>query len=103
MNRETRRRLKLSKEEGKVFDLLSRWENSPINISAGDKVKINYEQISQRPDYPKLSSNYREFIESNKDKTFTAGAGINQGKARNLLSFVEDDTWLFWTGDLIKV
>lgn len=103
MNRETRRRLKLTKEEASVYDILSRWEKSPINISSGDKVKINFEQISKRPDYPKMSANYREFIETNKDKVFTAGTGLSQGKARNLLSFVEDDTWLFWTGDLIKI
>lgn len=103
MNREARRRLKLTKEERNLLDILSRWEKSPINISYGDRVKINFEQISGRPDYQKLTSNYREFVEKNKDTVFTAGNGLNQGKARNLMSFVEDDTWLFWTGDLIKI
>lgn len=103
MNRETRRKLKLTKEEGSLTELLSRWNNCSMIVSAGDKVKINFDQISGRIDYLKLNENYRKFVEENKNTVFTAGNSLNAGTARNLVSFVEDDTWLFWCGDLLKV
>ena len=103
MNRETRRKLKLSKDEGNLADLLSRWNNCKNDISAGDKVKINFEQISKRPDYPKMNEKYRMFVEGNKDTLFTAGVGLNEGTARNLIPLQEDGTWLFWCGDLVKI
>ena len=103
MNREIRRKLKLSKDEGNLVDLLSRWNNTKNDIVAGDKVKINFEQISKRPDYHKMNESYRMFVEDNKNKLFTAGEGLNEGTARNLIPLQEDSTWLFWCGDLVKV
>lgn len=103
MNRETRRKLKLSKEEATLADLLSRWNGNENDIVPGDKVKINFEQISKRPDYPKMNEKYRMFVEGNKNTVFTAGDGLNQGTARNLIPLQEDGTWLFWCGDLVKI
>ena len=40
-------------------------------LSEGDKVKIDYTVIVSQPDYNKRRTEYKKFIEENKDKIFT--------------------------------
>ena len=67
-------------------------------IAEGEKVMLNVEAIKARKFYPKMTENYKRFIEENKDTIFTAHT--EQGR---LISFDESPQWLFWSGDLVKV
>lgn len=70
----------------------------PQHIVEGDKVRIDLEKVKARKNHDKMSANYKEFVENNADKVFTAHV-----ERPNLISFVEAPAWLFWSGDLIKV
>ena len=102
MNRATRRKLKVTKEQGDIFDRLASGEL----ISAGSKVKLKYEQITTRKDYESLAQKYKDFIESRKDDIFTV---VIDEKIHNMFKLVslEEDTmepkFLFWVGDLEMV
>lgn len=104
MNRETRRKMKISKEQGDFLDRI--YLDIQSEIHEGDKVKLRYEQITLRKDYPGLSKKYREFVESNKDTVFTAKIDEKIHGKYPLMELEEDETqpkFLFWTGDLEKI
>ena len=68
----------------------------------GDKVKINYQQITGRKDWKRKLSNYKQFVKDNKDKIFTI---VKDSKYNAFVTLQEDTTdpkWMFWVGDLIK-
>lgn len=65
-------------------------------IKYGDKVRLDVERIRSRDDYQQMIAEYKSFVESNADKVFTA-----KPEGNTMTSFEEDDTWLFWNGDLI--
>ena len=69
-------------------------------IKEYDKVRLNVEKIKSRKDYPRMQKEYQKFIDENKDTVFT----VHYEKEKsNCVTFVEDNTWLFWIGDLRKV
>lgn len=76
--------------DGKVIE--------PQDIQEGEKVKLNSEIIKARRNYENMSDKYKSFIEANADKVFTAHL-----ERPTLISFVEEPSWLFYSGDLIKV
>ena len=67
-------------------------------LSEGDKVKLDISAITARKNYKHMSDMYKEFVESNQDKEFTAHI-----ENKNLISFLEEPRWLFWSGDLILI
>ena len=85
----------------RIAEMKALQDVKPI-ISAGDKVRLKYDAITQSPDYDKRVENYKKFIEDNKDKVFTTESynGYDQ-----LFCFVEDETevnWVFHEYDLEK-
>ena len=86
----------------KLAEMKALQDVKPI-ISAGDKVRLKYDAITQSPDYDKRVENYKKFIEDNKDKVFTTESYNGYDK---LFCFVEDETevkWVFHEYDLEKV
>lgn len=70
----------------------------PQDFSEGENVKLNLENIKSRKNYERMTDNYKAFVEANEDTVFTAHV-----ERPNLISFVEEPKWLFWSGDLVKV
>lgn len=74
-----------------------------VCLKDGDKVTLNYNQITSRKDWKRKLSNYKSFVNENKNKIFTLQM-INEYK--NIVELKEDISkprWRFWIGDLIKV
>jgi len=67
-------------------------------IESGDKVRINIQAFDWQKDT--LTPKFIEFINRNADTIFTVK---KYGKDGSLWTFVENDTWLFWVGNLIKL
>ena len=70
----------------------------PQELDEGEPVMLNVEAIKARDNYVNMSASYQKFVEENGDKVFTAHIDDD-----GIVTFVEDSTWLFWSGDLIKV
>ena len=69
----------------------------------GDKVILNYKQITSRKDWKRKLPNYKNWVEENKDKIFTIQ---NTKKYTEFVTLKEDtseEKWMFWVGDLVKV
>lgn len=74
-------------------------DNTPSQeILDGEKVTINTEAVRARKNYEQMNPKYKEFVESSNGREFTARV-----KHGNMIELVEEDKWLFWSGDLIKV
>lgn len=113
MNREERRSEKFRKHKPDPHDpkrVLSQLKlqaaakkvlkehSDPQEIYDGDKVKMNIELVKGRRSYPEMNEKYKEFVDNNGEKVFTARV-----EGKNMVSFVEEPRWLFWSGDLIKI
>lgn len=64
-------------------------------ISNGDKVKLNIDRIKARKNYSRMLDGYKQFVEENADRVFTANV-----ESKNIITMLEDRRWLFWSGDL---
>lgn len=108
INREQRRKMKWTKEQADAYEYYKMLENTPdeMLIDAGSKVKLKYEQIVGRKDYSKMRSDYKEFVEENKEKEFTILISDDKIHNKYKLVSLEEDTkdpkWLFWVGDLVR-
>lgn len=70
----------------------------------GDRVKINVDQITVRPEWSGLNQAYCEFVLSNRDTVFTAKIrSATTGGYPVIVDLEEDRTWSFWSGDLIRL
>lgn len=72
----------------------------------GDKVKLDYVKIISNPDYPRLVSKYKKFVEDHKDKVFTVEYDPRHTIRPSIVCLAEDPTdpkWLWYTGYLQKV
>lgn len=111
MNRKTRRAFYkkvrnkgISKEaayaylEMKEAGLDELFTTPPHTFNSGDKVRIDTEKIKSRKAYERMSDGYKEFIENGGGVVYTA-----KPEKGNFITFEEDQTWHFWSGDLIKV
>ena len=67
-------------------------------IKEGDKVRLNVNKIKASPDYQIMRPDYKEFVEKNANKIFTA-----HYEKEMLVSLVEEPKWLFWRGNLTKI
>lgn len=110
MNRKTRRdfykkvRNKgISKEaayaylEMKEAGLDELFTSPPPVFADGDKVRIDVEKIKSRKAYERMNEEYKKFIEDSAGVVYTA-----KPEKGNFITFEEDQTWHFWSGDLIK-
>lgn len=69
----------------------------PSTFNSGDKVCIDIEKIKSRKAYERMSDGYKKFIEDSAGVVYTA-----EPEKGNFITFEEDQTWHFWSGDLIK-
>lgn len=76
--------------DGKVIE--------PQDIQEGERVKVNLEIIKARKNFENMNDKYKSFVETNSDKVYTAHL-----ERPTLISFVEEPSWLFYSGDLIRV
>lgn len=125
MNREDRRKL-TKKLKGKgvseksiaqYIELQKLKDNQLSNeeFLEGQKVVLNYEQITGHKDYIKNKNSteshvirYHEFVESHKDQVMTVSYDKDHERHKYLVTLVEDESediykFLWWTGDLIKI
>ena len=109
MNREQKRNfVKKAKKRGVNADeakayaeIISGGAGTPTpsqDITEGEKVRLNLENIKARKNYKIMSEKYKEFVETNAETVFTAHV-----ERPTLISLSEEPRWLFWCGDLIKV
>lgn len=72
-------------------------------LPEGINVKLDIDNIKSHPDYEKLTEKYRNWVEENKDKTFTVEYDYNKKSNPITVCLKEDESdpkWLFWVGDL---
>ena len=87
-----------------IYKALIESKKSDVVICDGDQVKLNVKKIQKHPDYKRLNPRYKQFVEENADKIFTASVGDENGSIPNTVGLKEsEDTWLCWVGDIIKV
>mgnify|MGYP001521349214 CR=1 FL=1 len=109
LNRENRRALKKKlRDKGSrtlAADVLESLGNEiDKKIRDGDLVTLNVDQIIARKDYPRMQGEYRQFVESSRDKVFVAHPHRERPDGFSALIELEGvETWLFWYGDLIQV
>ena len=76
-------------------------------LKEGDKVKINISRIRKNKDYKKFSNKYINFLNENKDKTFTIERPTGRLNSwKNIWSLTEDMSdpkWCFYESDLVRV
>jgi hypothetical protein len=106
MNREQKRKLIKNKKELTAFVKSFEGVKDQNLIPEGTKVKLNYKQISSRPDYSTNLSRWHDFVELHKDDVFTVEYDSKRKKDPYLVCFKEDDSpikWLWLVTDLIRV
>lgn len=109
LNRENRRALKKKlRDKGSrtlAADVLESLGNEiDKKIRDGDLVILNVDQIIARKDYPRMQGEYRQFVESSRNKVFVAHPHRERPDGFSALIELEGvETWLFWYGDLIQV
>lgn len=75
------------------------------DLRDGDKVRIDIERIQAHPDYDKMNSNYKQFLEDHKEAVFTISS-VKKGFGKCFIELEEDATdpkWLWCSDDLILV
>lgn len=106
MNRSQRRDyIKKLKKKGysdeeikKYLILLEAKARVSNDIVDGAKVKLDVDFVKTRKDYQNLVPEYREFVESARDKVFIA-----HHESGDLFSLEGNNKWLFWSGELRNV
>lgn len=65
-------------------------------IPEGTKVMLNYDSITNEPDYKAKVEGYRDFVENNKDKIFTVQYDEKYRNKPVLVSLAEDTNEIKW-------
>lgn len=89
---------KTAEAYAEIMDMGDRKIIEPQDIQEGEKVRLNLENIKTRQNYGHMTDKYKAFVETNIDTVFTAHI-----ERPTLISFVEEPSWLFYSGDLIKI
>ena len=79
-----------------IKDVVNGKLDDAYTIPEGTKVKLNYENITNEPDYTKKVKAYREFVENNKNKIFTVQYDEKYKNKPILVSFKEDTNDIKW-------
>ena len=114
MNREQKRNLKRAIKRGKInidktqkaFSDILQEKASAFGINKGDKVKLDYEKLTNDPNFPRMNEEWKRWIEDHKNTELTVDFDENHTKNKLFCVFVEDESdikWLFYVGDLIKL
>lgn len=108
MNREGRRALNKKLQNKKahiravnIFKNLS--DKSGDKIYDGDLVTLNVEQIMSRKEYDWMQMEYKQFVESNRNKVFVAHPHHARYDGFSAIIELDGVDWTFWYGDLIRV
>lgn len=107
MNREQRRQQR-GKLKKALNELAGRIDEVTDGMTGyfkdGDRVRLDVDRIVKRGDYVKTQPEYQNFVESNRDTVFTVRLYRKREDGFSaLIELVENPTWLFWYGDLVKV
>lgn len=89
---------KMAEAHAEIMDISDGKIIEPQDIQEGEKVRLNLENIKTRKNYDKMTDKYKLFVETNANTIFTAHL-----ERPTLISFVEKPSWLFYSGDLIKL
>lgn len=109
MNREDRRALKnkLSNKDQRARaanTLKNLGDEADKKVCDGDLVVLNVKRIMARKDYSRMQEEYRQFVESSRDKVFVARSHRKRPDGFSALIELDGvEKWLFWYGDLIQV
>ena len=116
MNREQKRKLErkfraagASKDEAvKKVDLFARAAelrdagfqvtSEPIHFDEDEKAAIDIVKVMAHTNYDRMSEPYKAFVEQSAGQVFTV-----HKEQENIISFKENPTWFFWSGDLLKL
>ena len=79
-----------------IKDVVNGKLDDVYTIPEGTKVKLNYENIINEPDYTKKVKAYREFVENNKNKIFTVQYDEKYKNKPILVSLKEDTNEIKW-------
>ncbi len=104
MNREQRRifQKNIHRHVADRFNMASHEIENPLH--EGDKVRLDIDRITKRKNYDETSEEYRAFVESNRERIFTAHLYRNrENEFSAIIELVEEPKWLFWHGDLVRV
>lgn len=110
MNREERRkevkRLRkdgMTKKEAKSYvEAVHAVADDIQFFSGGEAVKLNVSRIMSHNKINKLEDKYVDFVERNKDSVFHV-VMLDKYPDGSIVELEEDNTWLFYGRDLIKV
>ena len=72
-------------------------------IKEGDKVKLDIKSIMSHPNYDRLTDKYRSYVLTNANKIFTVTYEKRMGENPDLVTFKEDNTWIWREEDLIVI
>lgn len=117
MNREQRRKMNFTENQGKVFEELiqmakiKKMHDDWKPIPEGTKVKLNYKSISSHPDWNPKTNDYNhkryvDWIINHVNDIFTVEYDEKHKVNPQLLCLKEDNTipkWLIWEGDLTVI
>ena len=93
------------KRNGKAIAWLYQNAGNILDFKDGDKVKLDLAAIQNDPDWPNMRQDYKDFVLSNADTTFTLEFEPRYRQNHTLACLKEDPTTpkrLFWIGHLIK-
>lgn len=101
---------------GYTKDDMEKMKKDNLKVFDGDTVKLDVQKMKSRKEWPRLNPKYRQFVEDNADREFTAGFIDNDDmvdgrieKNKKLYTFTElqedtsDPKWRFHVDDLIVV
>lgn len=111
MNRAQRRKTDKKLRSVKGYNLYKKLLEESMKMVAtedmledGEQVKINVDQIMGRAEWDRLNSDYRTFVQQNRDTVFTAKIRRRSPGGYPVIVDLEGfDTWSFWSGDLIRL
>lgn len=92
-------------EKNRYIEFATAIRNKDDVVLEGDKVRLNYDKITNQPNYESFLDTYKDIVEKLKDKVCTV---VYDSKYKNdpvLVCLEEDPTptkFLFFVGDLIK-
>ena len=114
MNREQKRNIKKAINRGKInidkaqkaFTEILQEKVNAFGINQGDKVKLDYEKLTNDPNFSRMNEEWKKWIEEHKNTKLTVDFDENHVKNKLFCVFEEDESevkWLFYVGDLIKL
>ena len=113
MNREQRRKYEkslrskgISSTDAKNIVSLKQKIDSTEPIPEGSKVRLDIDVIKNDPNYERKVDRYKQFVDENKDKTFTVEYDARH-KNKPLIVCLKEDTslvkWLWSVEELVQV